>query len=187
MALWKLTPLNAADPNWEASTYREEVVVRASDGRVARLLAARAFGIATRHRPGEAIKIVPWDYSGLVSSEQVGPTDEYPEEGAQGIVFPIEAVNSAHPGYTRGLGTLLHRDELDDYSASVKKHKFQESDFELDEGEIAGPPDGTVGPMVGTVTITFKPTGISRQYATGHGSSWPYMFETDLARGAFVK
>ncbi len=101
MPLWRLEPLDRDDPNWEASTFREVVIVRARDNRIARLLASRAFGIATEHRPGEAVKIVPWDYSGLVSCEQVQATDDYAEEGDQEVVYPAEAVRSAHRGYQR--------------------------------------------------------------------------------------
>ena len=184
MPLWRLRPLDPDNPNWEASTFKEAVIVRASDSRIARLLAARAFGIATEHRLGEAVKIVPWDYSGLVSCEQVDATEAYPEDGAQGVVYPVEAVSSAHPG--RGSRTLLHDDELEDAWTSVKQHGYKQSDFEFVESDITGPPaDGTVGPITGTVTVTHKPTGKSKQYSTGQGSSWPYLFDTDLHRGAF--
>lgn len=82
--------------------------------------------------------------------------------------------------------TLLHDDELTDYRESLKKHDFKESDFKLDEGKIEGPPgDGSVGPLTGTVTATYKPTGVSREYATGHVSKWPAEFDTDLSGGAF--
>ncbi len=99
MPLWKLEPLDLGDRNWEASTYKGEVIVRADDLRRAQRLAARAFGIATQHRPGETVKIIPWDYSGLVAASQVQATDEYAEDGDQGIVYPPEAVRSAHPQY----------------------------------------------------------------------------------------
>ena len=186
MALWKLKPLDPSDPNWEASTFKNELIVRALDSRIARLLAARAFGIATEHRPGEAVKIVPWDYSGLVSCEQVEATEAYSEEGDQGIVYPDEAVRSTHPRYAKGFGTLLHDDEIADYRASIKKHRYKEADFALEEGNIEGPKDGSVGPITGIVTVTYKPTGISKQYSTGHGSQWVYLFDTQLHRGQFL-
>lgn len=185
MPLWRLNPIDPSDPNWEASTFNAEVIVRAPDSRSARLLAARAFGIATEHRLGQAVKIVPWDYGGLVSCEQAEATEAYPEEGEQGVVYPAEAVRSAHPRYAKGFGTLLHEDELEDFRASLKKHRFKEEDFELEEGNIEGPKDGTIGPITGILTVTYKPTGISRQYSTGHMSQWPYLFDTDLQRGAF--
>jgi len=82
--------------------------------------------------------------------------------------------------------TLLHDDELADYRASVKERGYKESDFKLDEGKIEGPPnDGSVGPLTGTVTVTYEPTGVSREYATGHVSKWVAEFDTDLNGGAF--
>ena len=99
MPLWKLEPIDPTDRNWEASTYIGEAIVRAEDSRRARLLAARAYGIATRRVLGEEVKVVPWDYPGLVRSAQVPATDEYAEDGAQGIVFPTAAVDAAGPGY----------------------------------------------------------------------------------------
>ena len=73
--------------------------VRAEDLGVARLLAARAYGIATKQVLGEEVKIVPWDYSGLVRVTQVQASDDYAEDGSQGIVFPAAAVGAAGPGY----------------------------------------------------------------------------------------
>ena len=101
MPLWRLTPNDQDDPNWAASTYRNELIVRADDARMARLLCARAYGIATQRRLGETVKIVPWNYSNLVAVNQVEATDDCAEEGKQEIVFPPKAVSSAHPGYDR--------------------------------------------------------------------------------------
>lgn len=81
--------------------------------------------------------------------------------------------------------TLLHDDELVDYRASIKKRGLDEADFSLEEGKIEDPPGDGIGPLVGTVTVTYKPTMASREYKTGHGSQWPYLFDTDLRRGAF--
>lgn len=94
MPLWKLTPIDMTDRNWAASTFKDEIVVRAADESSARRLAARAFGIATRHLPGEEVRIVPWDYGGFVTAVQVGATEEYAEEGPDEIVFPPSAARS---------------------------------------------------------------------------------------------
>ena len=99
MPLWKLEPIDLTDRNWEASTYIGEAIIRAEDSRAARLLAARAYGIATQRVLGEEVKIVPWGYSGLVRTTQMQATDDYAEDGAQGIVFPAAAVDAAGPGY----------------------------------------------------------------------------------------
>ena len=92
MPLWKLTPVDVTDRNWAASTFNDEVVVRAADEASARRLAARAFGIATRHTPGEEVRIVPWDYRGLVTAARVDATADYDEDGPDGVVFPEPAV-----------------------------------------------------------------------------------------------
>ena len=99
MQLWRFEPIDLTDRNWGASTYRGEVVVRAEDLRHAQLLAARAYGIATEHQLGEAVKINPWDHSGFVKTTQVDATDNYTEDGDQAIVYPPEAVASAHHAY----------------------------------------------------------------------------------------
>lgn len=101
MRLWKLEPIDPSDRNWAASTFHGEVVVRAEDEQRARRLAARAYGIATQHTPGEEVRIVPWDYAKLVTSVLVDPTDDYAEDGEAEIVAPTAAVESAHPGYNR--------------------------------------------------------------------------------------
>ncbi len=101
MPLWKLEPLDPSDQNWEASAFKDEVIVRAADSRIARLLAARAFGIATERRAGEAVKVVPWDYGRFVGCSRVEATENYSADGDQGIVYPAEAIDLAHYRYDR--------------------------------------------------------------------------------------
>lgn len=82
--------------------------------------------------------------------------------------------------------TLIHDSELRDFWNSIEERGLSRTDFELEEGPIKGPPaEADVGPLTGTVTVRFKPTGASRQYATRHDSSWPHLFHMDLSRGAF--
>ena len=99
MQLWKLQPINLTNPNWAASTYKNEIIVRAEDLSKAKELAAKAFGTAPRPQPGETTIINPWDNPGLVRAIQVQATDDYTEDGDQGIVYPAEAVRLANPGY----------------------------------------------------------------------------------------
>jgi hypothetical protein len=66
MRLWSLKPRDVKDRNWAASTYRDEVIVRADSERAERRLAAVAFGIAANVVSGEKIRVVPWDSSDLV-------------------------------------------------------------------------------------------------------------------------
>ena len=101
MQLWKLEPTNLTDNNWEASTYKGEVIIRAEDLHGAQHIAARAYGIATKRILGKTVKIIPWDYPGLVSTIQIQATDDYAEDGDLGIVYPAAAMAAAHPGYNQ--------------------------------------------------------------------------------------
>ena len=60
MPLWKLQPLDLSDPNWEASSHRGLVIVRAPDEDSARDEARRAFGVKTRFSPGAGVTAPPW-------------------------------------------------------------------------------------------------------------------------------
>ena len=99
MQLWKLEPIDLANRNWAASTYKNEVIVRAEDPSKAQDLAAKAYGTTPHTRPGETTIINPWDNPGLVRTIQVQATDDYTEDGGQEIVYPPKAVTSASPGY----------------------------------------------------------------------------------------
>ena len=87
MPIWKLVPINQTDPNWEASTHKGSVIVRAATEKAARERAQLAFTIATQVRPGEATKITPWKYGDLVDGHTI--TDSrYPEDGPEEILEP---------------------------------------------------------------------------------------------------
>ncbi len=80
MPLWKLMPIDRLDPNWETSTHRGGVIVRARTERDARDVAAKAFGVATRFPPGRGIKVPPWTRSALVRAERIDD-ERYPADG----------------------------------------------------------------------------------------------------------
>lgn len=101
MQLWRFEPIDLTDRNWAASTYKAEVVVRAENLRHAQLLAARAYGIATEHRFAETVRINPWDHDGFVRVAQVDAADDYSVDGDPAIVYPPEAITSAHHGYNK--------------------------------------------------------------------------------------
>ena len=56
MSIWKLFIANPDSPNWEASTHKGDVIVRAENERQARLVTNQAFTIATKITLGESIK-----------------------------------------------------------------------------------------------------------------------------------
>ena len=83
MAIWKLTPLDLKDPNWEASSHRAMAIVRAPGEEDAREAAQAAFGVKTGFKPGHGIITPPWLRAYLVRAEMVhdkryepdGPTE----------------------------------------------------------------------------------------------------------------
>ena len=90
MTIWKLNPIDLNHRDWEASTYRREVIVRAESEERARQIATNAFRIATTVIPGEKIINNPWSQAALVSAIEV-KDESYPETGKEEILGPEEA------------------------------------------------------------------------------------------------
>jgi hypothetical protein len=88
MPVWKLTPIDLSDPNWEASSHRGTVVVRAADEDAARTVAARAFDVETRFSPRRGAKFPPWHSPALVNAERIGDP-RYEPKGPTEILDPI--------------------------------------------------------------------------------------------------
>ncbi len=87
MAVWKLTPLDLLDPNWEASSHRGPAIVRAPDEAAARAVAAEAFDVATRFPPGTGVRVPPGTRASLVKAEQI--TDRrYDPDGPVQVLDP---------------------------------------------------------------------------------------------------
>jgi hypothetical protein len=91
MAVWKLKPINLNHRDWEASTYRGEVFVRATSEKRSRQIATSAFRIATGVTLGEKIHLDPWIQPDLVSAVQVSD-ENYLNAGKEEIVGPQEAL-----------------------------------------------------------------------------------------------
>jgi len=87
MSIWKLTPLLPEAPNWEASTFRGEVIVRANDERQARDLANAAFVIAVDVKPGHKTTLHPWTDSNIVSCVLIR-NSEHSEQGPPAVLSP---------------------------------------------------------------------------------------------------
>jgi hypothetical protein len=83
MAVWKLTPVDLTDQDWEASSHRGVSIVRAPDEKSARDAAEKAFGVKTRFQLGRGVKAPPWKRPSLVQAERIddprygpdGPTE----------------------------------------------------------------------------------------------------------------
>ncbi len=87
MAIWKLTPLDLLDPNWDASSHRGVAIVRARTETDARNTAAKAFDTKTRFRPGEGQKFPPWKRPALVRVEPIEDA-RYEAEGPAAVLDP---------------------------------------------------------------------------------------------------
>lgn len=64
MALWALTPVDLADPNWEARSHRGPALARAPSTQKARATAAHAFDLRTGFKPQQAMRVPPWRRAG---------------------------------------------------------------------------------------------------------------------------
>jgi hypothetical protein len=87
MAIWMLTPVDLTDPNWEASSHRGPVVVRAPDEQKARAAAAEAFDVKTGFRPGQGMRFPPWTRNGLVTAKRLHD-ERFEEKGPTAILQP---------------------------------------------------------------------------------------------------
>jgi hypothetical protein len=88
MPIWKLTPIDLDDPNWESSSHRGLVVVRAPNEGSAREVAEKAFGVPTRFPPGKGMRVPPWMRSELVRAEIID-SPIYPAEGPTEVLEPF--------------------------------------------------------------------------------------------------
>ncbi len=87
MPLWKLMPVDPSDPNWEASSHRGRVIVRAPDEESARIAAAEAFDVATRFKPGRGVLAPPWKRPALVRVELI-EDERYDPQGPTEVLDP---------------------------------------------------------------------------------------------------
>lgn len=87
MPVWKLTPIDLTDPNWEASSHRGAAVVRAPNEGVARKAAAEAFNVATRFPPRDGAKFPPWLSPVLVRAEETRE-ERYERKGPTEVLDP---------------------------------------------------------------------------------------------------
>lgn len=88
MRVWKLTPVDLSDPNWEASSHRGPAVVRAASEAAARAAAAASFDVPTHFPPRGGAKFPPWLSPSLVRAEEI----EDPRYEAKG---PTEVLDPA--------------------------------------------------------------------------------------------
>ncbi|MCH8079618.1 MAG: hypothetical protein IIA06_07560 [Proteobacteria bacterium] len=87
MNIWKLSVTNPDSQNWEASTHKGDVIVRAKDERQARMAANQAFIIATKKILGRSIKLSPWEDSEDTKCELI-ENGKYSTEGEPCVLEP---------------------------------------------------------------------------------------------------
>ena len=87
MPIWRLTPLDLHDPNWQASSHRSVAVVRARDETQARATAAKAFDVKTRFAPRKGLSAPPWKRAALVKAEPIEDS-RYEAEGPAAVLEP---------------------------------------------------------------------------------------------------
>lgn len=80
--------------------------------------------------------------------------------------------------------TLLHESEKQDFWAIVTGAGYSQNAFDLNETEHQ-PTNIERYAVTGTVEVTRKSTGVSRQYSAGHATAWLQTFEADLRDHAF--
>ncbi len=79
---------------------------------------------------------------------------------------------------------LVTNSEMGDFQATIRNAGLSVDDFELAEQRDAdGPKEGYF--PTGTVTVTYTPTGIEREYRGGHLSTWTAEFDDALNAGEF--
>jgi hypothetical protein len=87
MPIWKLTPADLTDPNWQASSHRGFAIVRARNEAAARAAAAKAFDVKTRFGPRRSEAAPPWKRPALVKAEQIEDS-RYDAEGPAAVLEP---------------------------------------------------------------------------------------------------
>jgi len=87
MPLFRLSPVDLSDPNWEASSHRAAAIVRARDEDAARTIAAEAFDVKTGFPPGHGLVVPPWRRPELVHVERIEDA-RWEVDGPHEILYP---------------------------------------------------------------------------------------------------
>ncbi len=87
--IWRLAPINHESPNWKASVYKEDVIIRAATEDRARQIASRAFWIGVNRVSG-ALIANPWGRPINETTCERATDTNYSEEGPDEILSPAE-------------------------------------------------------------------------------------------------
>ncbi len=86
MFIWRLSPIDLADPNWEASSHRAAAIIRAASEKAAREVAQKAFGVKTRFNHSGPV-ITPWKRAEMVRAERIHD-ERYDPDGPPEVLSP---------------------------------------------------------------------------------------------------
>ena len=87
MRVWRLSPVNTREPEWQASAWTGVAGVRAETERQARRLAALSFGTATEWALTLPF-MSPWGDPALVRAQEVNDPC-YPATGDEAVIEPV--------------------------------------------------------------------------------------------------
>lgn len=87
MNIYVLKVVNTELSDWQASAYKGDCIVRASDEDDARRVATNHFHRAAEQSSNGLVPTNPWSQGALVSCEPYSGA-EYPATGNAGILFP---------------------------------------------------------------------------------------------------
>jgi osmotically-inducible protein OsmY len=100
MPIWRLSPVDLADPNWEASSHRAATLVRAPTEEAAREVAQSAFGVKTRFNLKGPV-ITPWKRAEMVRAERISD-DRFAPDGPAEVLSPsFESDEAPGEGMTK--------------------------------------------------------------------------------------
>ena len=87
MPLWKLTPTDLTDRNWETSSHTGEVIVRARNEKRAREIVASAYVVEDDILAEGEPLYSPWENIHLVTCVRF-ETKDFPLHGTESILLP---------------------------------------------------------------------------------------------------
>lgn len=89
METWKLTVLDNDSHDWDLSTYKGDLIVRAETEHQARMQATNELGIAAQAKPGKPTRINPWSQKDVVGCDRYSGS-EFSKEGAPSVLKKLE-------------------------------------------------------------------------------------------------
>ena len=96
MKIWKLAPTDVESDQWQYSTHKDVVIVRAKNEVQARTLANRAFAMPREHIPGAETRYMIWRLPKLVTCETVDDWDGKMDGPAEVLSPHVDHIEPVH-------------------------------------------------------------------------------------------